>query len=125
LPDEPVILLVEDSENDVFFIREALTDRGLPNPIIVVDYLQGVGKFRDRARCPVPILVLLDLRLPGKSGYDALRWIRSQEPADDHRQCVGRRRQFLFGEALRFSKRGRNGQVAYPLLAKNGPGPDN
>lgn len=79
------ILQVEDDSNDVFFLQHAMKKAGVANPIHVVsdgqqaiDYLQGVGKFADRVRYPLPSLVLLDLKLPYVMGLDVLRWIREQ-----------------------------------------------
>ena len=77
------ILIVEDSPDDLLLIRRAL-DRGqIANPVHVVpdgeeaiSYLAGENRYADRARFPVPALVLLDLRLPRKSGFEVLRWIR-------------------------------------------------
>ncbi|MGZ8920414.1 MAG: response regulator, partial [Limisphaerales bacterium] len=43
-----------------------------------VAYLQGVETFSDRDRHPVPDLVLLDLKMPRKSGLEVLGWIREQ-----------------------------------------------
>ena len=83
----PPILLVEDEKNDVFFFRRALQKEGALNPVHVandgqeaIDYLQGAGKFADRARFPLPGLILLDLKLPFVMGLDVLKWIR-QQPA--------------------------------------------
>lgn len=79
------ILLVEDSEDDVFFMKRALKLAGIPNPVQVVmdgqaalDYLAGEGLYADRVRFPLPALVLLDLRLPLVPGLDVLKWMRSQ-----------------------------------------------
>jgi CheY-like chemotaxis protein len=83
--DGPVILLVEDDENDVFFMRRALTKAEIDFPVHVtvngqdaLDYLGGAGKFADRAQYPLPSLVFLDLKLPFVGGLDVLAWIRSQ-----------------------------------------------
>ena len=79
------ILQVEDDPNDVFLLQHALRKVGVANPVQVasdgqqaIDYLQGAGKFTDRAKFPFPCLVLLDLRLPFVMGLDVLRWIRQQ-----------------------------------------------
>src|SRR5436305_1172097 len=79
------ILQVEDDLNDAFFLHRAMKKAGMPNPIQVardgqeaIDYLQGAGKFADRAAFPFPCLVLLDLKLPRVMGLDVLRWIRNQ-----------------------------------------------
>ena len=79
------ILQVEDDPNDVFLLTHALRKVGIGNPIQVagdgqqaIDYLQGAGKFAERAKFPFPCLVLLDLKLPFVTGLDVLRWIRQQ-----------------------------------------------
>ena len=41
-------------------------------------YLAGEGPFADRQRHPFPVLVLLDLKLPRRSGLEVLEWIRAQ-----------------------------------------------
>ncbi len=83
--DSKCILLVEDDQNDVFFLEYAFESAGINNPIRVVtdgqqaiDYLQGRGRFSDRAIHPMPSLVLLDLKLPVKMGFDVLKWMRQQ-----------------------------------------------
>jgi len=79
------ILLVEDDDNDVFFLTYAFESAGVVNPLIVVkdgqeaiDYLAGTGRYSDRAIYPLPCLVLLDLKLPVRPGLDVLRWIGQQ-----------------------------------------------
>lgn len=79
------ILLVEDDENDAFFMKRALKTAGVLNPVTVapdgrraLQYLAGGGEFRDRCEHPLPCLVLLDLKLPYIMGFDVLRWIRDQ-----------------------------------------------
>lgn len=80
------ILLVEDNPDDVFFMQRACKTAGLENPMHVaedgnqaIEYLSGAGKFEDRTEFPLPCLVLLDLKLPGKSGLEVLAWMRGQE----------------------------------------------
>lgn len=82
------ILQVEDDANDVFLLQHAMTKAGVANPIQVVtdgrqaiDYLNGIGKFGDREKYPLPCLVLLDLKLPHVMGLNVLKWIR-QQPGD-------------------------------------------
>jgi CheY-like chemotaxis protein len=79
------ILLVEDNEDDVFLMERALKSAGILNPVCVVedgqraiDYLAGSGDFADRARFPYPVVVFLDLKLPRKSGFDVLGWLRGR-----------------------------------------------
>ncbi|RMF64662.1 MAG: response regulator [Calditrichaeota bacterium] len=81
-----VILLVEDNANDVILIRRALQEAKVLNPLQVVKdgeqaiaYLKGEGKYADRAKYPLPVLLLLDLKLPRVSGFDVLEWLRKQK----------------------------------------------
>jgi CheY-like chemotaxis protein len=79
------ILVVEDDENDVFFLQNALKGAGIKSSVHVardgrhaLDYLAGAGGFADREQFPLPVLILLDLKLPQVMGLDVLRWIRAR-----------------------------------------------
>jgi CheY-like chemotaxis protein len=79
------ILLIEDSEDDVFMMQRAFRKANIPNPLQVatngaegLDYLEGRGAFADRTKFPVPIIVFLDLNLPKKSGFEVLEYARQQ-----------------------------------------------
>jgi len=83
------ILLVEDDPNDVFLMKRALKGAAIPNPLRIsedgqqaIDYLAGTDRFADRTAFPVPNLVFLDLKLPYKSGFEVLEWIRTQPSMD-------------------------------------------
>ena len=77
------ILLVEDSEDHAFLVRHAMHKAGVTTPLAVVtsgeqaiEYLGGTNGYSDWHRFPLPAIVLLDLKMPGKSGFDVLKWIR-------------------------------------------------
>ena len=79
------ILLAEDDDNDVFFMRRALQKAGIEFPLQVIhdgqqaiDYLKGEGKFSDREQHPLPSIMLLDLKMPFLDGFEVLSWIGSQ-----------------------------------------------
>lgn len=83
---EPTILLVEDSEDDVFIMQYALKQAHVANPLQVVtdgqmalDYLAGTGSYSDRERFPLPFVVFLDLKLPYINGFEVLAWINKQK----------------------------------------------
>ncbi len=87
MPTTRPLLIVEDEENDVFFLKRALEKAGILNPVYsvgtgqeAIDYLSGAGHFSDRSRYPLPFLVLLDLKLPCLNGTEVLKWIRTQSP---------------------------------------------
>jgi CheY-like chemotaxis protein len=82
---KPPILLVEDSDEDEYFMRRALKGAGLQNAIFrvsdgqqAIDYLAGEGAYTNRSAYPLPCLILLDLQLPTFSGFDVLEWIHSR-----------------------------------------------
>jgi CheY-like chemotaxis protein len=77
------ILLVEDDANDVILIRRAFAKAGIKNPVHAVEdgdaavaYLAGEGTYADRGDHPLPGVVLLDLKLPRRSGLEVLEWVR-------------------------------------------------
>lgn len=77
------ILLVEDNEDDVLLVRRAFGKAKLATPLAVVrdgdeavEFLGGTGRHAGRAAHPPPTLVLLDLKLPRRSGFVVLAWVR-------------------------------------------------
>jgi CheY-like chemotaxis protein len=84
------ILLVEDNEDDVFLMKQALKSADVKNQLCTVEdgqeaknYLSGDGAFTDRQKYPMPAVVFLDLKLPMLSGHEVLQWIREQESLKD------------------------------------------
>ncbi len=80
------ILVVEDNRNDVMLLRRAFSKARLANPLRFVEdgeqavaYLLGDGNYGDREEYPFPVMVLLDLKLPRKSGLEVLEWLKQQE----------------------------------------------
>lgn len=79
------ILLVDDSENDTFLFRLAAEQAGLRNPIRevhdgaeAISYLSGNTPYEDHSLHPLPLLILLDLKMPKKTGFEVLAWIKAQ-----------------------------------------------
>src|SRR3954462_7072870 len=79
------ILLAEDNDDDVFLLKRAFANAEIRNPLYVahdgqeaIDYLPGVGNFVNRTEFPLPSLVILDLKMPKRSGMEVLQWVRTQ-----------------------------------------------
>lgn len=77
------ILLAEDNQDDATLFRMALDKANVPAKLQIVSdgeeavaYLKGEGKYSDRTDHPLPDVLLLDLNMPRKNGFEVLEWIR-------------------------------------------------
>lgn len=78
-----LILLVEDRPDEVELMKQALHQAGITNPLRVLSdgaeaiaYFEGVNRYADRSAWPLPRLILLDLKLPKRSGLDVVAWAK-------------------------------------------------
>jgi CheY-like chemotaxis protein len=83
--DGPV-LLVEDDVSDFRLIQRAFAKIKPFVPMLrltqgdeAVAYLSGEAPYENRSLHPVPCVLLLDIKLPRRSGFEVLEWIRAQE----------------------------------------------
>ena len=79
------VLLVEDDPTDYRLIQRAFNKLSdgfemfrLSNGDEVIAYLSGDSPYENRGAHPMPAIVLLDLKLPRRSGFEVLQWLRSQ-----------------------------------------------
>src|SRR5262245_17306717 len=84
------ILAAEDEETDRLFLRLAFQKAKLPRPLVTVndgrecvDYLIGSGSFAERELHPLPVLLLLDLKMPYMNGFDVLKWLATRPEFKD------------------------------------------
>ena len=78
------ILLIEDNPADAKLTMIALQGCNLSNRVLhledgeeALDYIFCKGKFADRDMADVPVLILLDLKMPKVSGIEVLKVIKS------------------------------------------------
>jgi len=81
------VLLVEDDLNDIFLVKRAFKIAKMENPLQVVtdgqeaiQYLRGDGKYSDRTAHPLPKLIVMDIKMPRKTGFEVLEWVKRDGP---------------------------------------------
>jgi CheY-like chemotaxis protein len=81
-----LILLVEDNPDDEALAIRALKKSNLANEIAVardgveaLDFLFCEGSYADRDPHDIPVVILLDLKLPKVDGLEVLKRIKSDE----------------------------------------------
>ncbi len=79
-----VVLMADDDEADIQLARkvfeglqERIEFRWVTSGDSLIDYLRRRGSYANVADAPRPGVVLLDLHMPGKTGWEVLREIKS------------------------------------------------
>ncbi|HET8825114.1 MAG TPA: response regulator [Terriglobales bacterium] len=79
--NEPMLLLVEDDPADAVLIQRSIQKVGIPAQVVhlrdgdeAVAYLSA-----ESSKTGLPWLILMDLKLPRRSGLEVLQWIREQK----------------------------------------------
>lgn len=82
---EANILAAEDNDDDFQLLTHAFeagnhccTLHRTRDGDETIAYFEGSGQFFDRQKHPLPNLLLLDLQMPCRDGFDVLRWLRAQ-----------------------------------------------
>jgi CheY-like chemotaxis protein len=76
------ILLADDLETEAFLMQKAFEKAKIKTSLHVVAdgdevlaYLRGEGQY---VESPLPGLLLLDLKMPRRNGFEVLKWLRAQ-----------------------------------------------
>jgi len=84
--DKKIILLVEDNPDDVELTLRAFKQNNILNTVVIakdgveaLDYLFGSGIYAGRDVKNMPVVTLLDLKLPKINGMEVLKTIRQNE----------------------------------------------
>ena len=83
-PWESTVIIVEDDPEEAFLLRRAFERANVKNPIQVfqdgqevIDYLGKLESHPGKAFTEAPPgLMLLDLKLPRRTGFEVLEWLR-------------------------------------------------
>jgi CheY-like chemotaxis protein len=89
MKDKFILLVAEDSETDLLLLKYAVSELSEAVDLQItrdgaaaVSYLIGEGEFGDRARHPLPHLIMLDLKMPGLTGACVLEWLQGRAEFD-------------------------------------------
>ena len=79
-----IILIADDDQDDRLLAQEALGKVNIPHRLdmvsdgeMLMDYLYRRGEFERLQNKPLPSLILLNLKMPKKSGLEILRELKS------------------------------------------------
>jgi CheY-like chemotaxis protein len=93
--ENPIVLLVDDLDDAAELMRIVFQRSGYTEPLRTVndgeraiDYLRGTGDSGTYKQLGMPTIVLLDLNMPRKNGFEVLTWIRQQPALDQLCVCI-------------------------------------
>ena len=89
MPGNATVLILESDKNDLFFLQRAFR-KVCPSCVAVgvitvedtIKYLSGEPPYSDRAQHPLPAMLLMDLNIPGLTGFDLLKWLQTRPDLD-------------------------------------------
>ena len=75
MADAKTVLIVDDEQDAVEFVQAVLSEIGGIAPISANDGVSGLQKAKEST----PDLIILDVQMPGKSGFDVFLDLKKEE----------------------------------------------
>ena|SRR5215510_3216215 len=72
---ERPILVIEDDTDDLFLLQKAFEKSGLTTELLIARDGEMAIEVLSNGKGELPSLVILDLKLPRKSGFEVLEWL--------------------------------------------------
>jgi CheY-like chemotaxis protein len=71
----PLIVIVDDSDDDIFFLTEAISNSSLKADLMHLSSgEQAIGFIENACKVRKPDFILLDLKMPKVTGFDVLKY---------------------------------------------------
>lgn len=93
--ERKIVLVADDNPVDLEGVRYIWAKANLRNKLHWVSdgeqaiaYLSGEGEYSDRILFPIPVLMLLDLKMAKRTGFDVLRWLQARPQFDSLKVVV-------------------------------------
>jgi len=93
--ENPIVLLVDDLADAAELMRIVFERAGYVEPLRMagdgeqaIAYLRGDIGFPNFRKSGMPTVVLLDLNMPRKNGFEVLEWIRNQPSLNQLCVCI-------------------------------------
>ncbi len=76
-------LYAEDNPYDAELMQRTFAKGGMAGDLqivtdgsVAIEYLSGTGQYSDREKFPLPMMLLTDLKMPIKTGFQLIHWVR-------------------------------------------------
>jgi len=79
-----------------------------------LEYLEGAGRYSDPEKFPRPSLIVLDIKMPRRSGFEVLAWLRARKDELRHLPVMILSSSTISRDVMAAYEAGANAYVAKP-----------